>query len=143
MKGAQGYVVDASVVVKWFSGSDEDAGRAAELLDQHIAGTHILASCSLLLYEVSSVLLSNRKLSRADVSKAMKNLLRLGLELVEFQEVIDEAVTLASSKAISICDAAYVAVSQVRHLPLVTANDELLQKIADIPFVTPLEGQNR
>jgi predicted nucleic acid-binding protein len=142
MKGAQGYVVDASVVVKWFCGSDDDTARAAELLDQHIAGTHSLASCSLLLYEVSGALLSNRNLSRADVSKAMKNLLKLGLELVEFQEVVDEAVTLASTKAISICDAAYVAVSQVRHLPLVTANRELLQKVADIPFVTPLEGQN-
>ena len=142
MKSAQGCVVDASVVVKWFSGSDQDAGRAAELLDQHIAGTRTLASCSLLLYEVSGALLSKRKLSRSDVSKAMKNLLKLGLELVEFQEVIDEAVTLASSKALSICDAAYVAVSQVRHLPLVTANDELLKKAADIPFVTPLEEQN-
>jgi len=142
MKGTQGCVVDASVVVKWFSGSDEDAGRAAELLNRHIAGTHTLASCSLLLYEVSGALLSNPNLSKADVSKAMKNLLELGLELVDFREVVNEAVALASSKALSICDAAYVAVSQVRHLPLVTANHELLEKVADIPFVTPLEGQN-
>jgi len=142
MKGAQGYVVDASVVVKWFSTSNEDAARAEELLNRHIAGTHTLVSCSLVLYEVSSALLSNQNLTRGDVSKAMKNLLRLGVELVDFQEVVEETVTLASSRALSICDAAYIAVSQLRHLPLITANHELLQKVADIPFVTPLGGQD-
>lgn len=133
------YVVDASVVVKWFSRPDQDAENAEKLLSNHVAGTSPLASCSLVLYEVCNALRFNPNLGADDLLKAMKSLLKLELELVDLSEVFESAIALAFSRDISIYDAAYIAVSQTYHIPLVTADYKLLAKIKGIPLVIPLK----
>jgi len=57
------------------------------------------------------------------------SLVKLELELVDFSEVFESAIGLASSQCITINDASYMAVSQTRHIPLVTADYKLLAKI--------------
>jgi|GEM_PF-4924114 hypothetical protein len=52
MKVSPKYVVDASVVVKWFSRFEEDADSSEKLLNSHIEGAATLISSSLVLYEV-------------------------------------------------------------------------------------------
>ena len=138
MKTFPKYVVDASVVVKWFSRLEEDAENSERLLNSHIEGTSILVSSSLVLYEVCNALRFNPNFAKEDVSKAATSLLKLELELVDFSGVFESAVELAFSENITIYDAAYIAVSQTRHIPLVTADYKLLAKIKDIPLVMPL-----
>ncbi len=54
------YVVDASVVVKWFSKfSEEDAAKSGELMNSHIQGRCVLMSSPLVLYELSNALRFN------------------------------------------------------------------------------------
>jgi hypothetical protein len=72
--------------------------------------------------------------------RAATSLLKLELELVDFSEVFNPAVELAFSRGITIIyDAVYIAVSQTRHIPLVTADYKLLAKLKDIPLVLPLK----
>ncbi len=139
MKVSPKYVVDASVVVKWFSQFEEDADSSEKLLNSHIKGASILMSSSLILYEVCNALRFNPNLGKEDVLRAAINLLKLELELVDFSEVFEPAVELAFSRGITIYDAVYVAVSQARHIPLVTADYKLLAKLKDIPLVLPLK----
>lgn len=139
MKESPKYVVDASVVVKWFSRFEEDIENSEKLLNNHVEGTSPLASSSLVLYEVCNALRFNPNFGEHDLLKAATSLLKLGLELVDSPEVLESAIALASSQDITIYDAAYIAVSQTYHIPLVTADYKLLAKIKDIPLVMPLK----
>ena len=139
MKASPKYVVDASVVVKWFSRFEEDIENSEKLLNSHVEGTSPLASSSLVLYEVSNALRFNPNFDEDDLLKAAISLLKLGLELVDFPEVFESAIALAFSQDITIYDAAYIAVSQTYHIPLITADYKLLAKIKDIPLVMPLK----
>lgn len=139
MKASPKYVVDASVVVKWFSMFEEDIENSEKLLNSHVEGTSPLASSSLVLYEVSNALRFNPNFDEDDLLKAAISLLKLGLELVDFPEVFESAIALAFSQDITIYDAAYIAVSQTYHIPLITADYKLLAKIKDIPLVMPLK----
>ena len=139
MKASPKYVVDASVVVKWFSRFEEDIENSEKLLNSHVEGTSPLASSSLVLYEVCNALRFNPNFDEDDLLKAAISLLKLGLELVDFPEVFESAIALAFSQDITIYDAAYIAVSQTYHIPLITADYKLLAKIKDIPLVMPLK----
>jgi len=136
------YVVDASVVMRWFSRSEQDAENAEKLLSSHVEGTSPLASSSLVLYEVCNAIRFNPNLGEHDLSKAARSLLKLGLELVDFSDVFESAIALALSRDITIYDAAYIAVSQTYHIPLITADYRLLAKIKGIPLVMPLKEMN-
>jgi predicted nucleic acid-binding protein len=140
MKASPKYVVDASVVVKWFSRLEEDIENSEKLLNSHVEGTSPLASSSLVLYEVCNALRFNPNLDEDDLLKAATSLLKLGLELVDFPEVFESAIALAFSQDITIYDAAYIAVSQTYHIPLITADYKLLAKIKNIPLVMPLKA---
>jgi predicted nucleic acid-binding protein len=139
MKAYPKYVVDASVVVKWFSRFEEDIENSEKLLYSHVEGTSPLASSSLVLYEVCNALRFNPNFGKNDLLKAATSLHKLGLELVDFPEVRESAIALALSQDITIYDAVYIAVSQTHHIPLITADYKLLAKIKDIPLVMPLK----
>lgn len=139
MKASPKYVVDASVVVKWFSKFEEDIENSEKLLNSHVEGISTLASSSLVLYEVCNALRFNPNFGEEDLSKAAISLLKLELELVDFSEVFESAIGLAFSQDITIYDAVYIAVSQTHHIPLITADYKLLAKIKDIPLVMPLK----
>ena len=132
------YVVDASIVVKWFSKFENDVKYAQKLLNSYIEGRSSLVSSSLVLYEICNALRFNPNFGREDVSRAIGSLVKLGFELVDFFEVFEPAIELAFSQDITIYDAAYIAVSQTRHIPLLTADYKLLAKIETLPLVIPL-----
>jgi len=132
------YVVDASVVVKWFSKFEEDSERSISLLNEHTQRRAIIVSSSLVLYEICNALRFNPNFGKEDILRAALSLLKLGFELVDFSEVFESAIELAFSQDITIYDAAYIAVSQTHHLPLITADYRLLAKIKDLPLVIPL-----
>ena len=139
MKASPKYVVDASVVVKWFSRFEEDIENSEKLLNSHVEVMSTLASSSLVLYEVCNALRFNPNFVEEDLSKAAISLLKLELELVDFSEIFESAIGLAFSQDITIYDAVYIAVSQTHHIPLITADYKLLAKIKDIPLVMPLK----
>lgn len=138
MKMPLKYVVDASIIVKWFSRFERDVESSEKLLNSHIEGASMLVSSSLVLYEVCNALRFNPNFGEKDVSRAVTNLLKLELELVDFSEVFESAIELAFSHDITIYDAAYIAVSRELHIPLLTADYKLLAKIKDLPLVMPL-----
>lgn len=139
MKVPLKYVVDASIIVKWFSRFEQDAESSEKLLNSHIEGASMLVSSSLVLYEVCNALRFNPNFGEKDVSWAGTNLIKLELELVDFSEVFESAIELAFSYDITIYDAAYIAVSRKLRIPLLTADYKLLDKIKDLPLVMPLK----
>lgn len=135
------YIIDASVVAKWYSKfGEEEFQKADELMDSHVKGKCILISSSLILYELSNALRFNSDFEKEDVLRAIEDFLGLGINLVDFREIVAETIELAFSKDITVYDAAYVALSQVYHVPLIIADYKLFQKVKDLPLVIPLKG---
>ena len=78
-------VVDASVVVKWFS-DEEGSDRALKLRDGHIGGELSLVAPELILYEVTNALRYKPLFDSSKVSRAFHDLL-------EFQLILQQLIS--------------------------------------------------
>ena len=134
------YVVDTSIVVKWYSKiGEEDAEKADRLINDHIKGECLLVSSPLVLYELSNALRFNPNLNKEDVVRAIKGFLGLEIELLDFEEVFEETLEIAFQKGITAYDAVYVALSRIHQIPLITADYRLFEKIKGLPLVISLK----
>jgi predicted nucleic acid-binding protein len=105
------FVLDASVVIKWFS-EEEYTDRALKLREDFSKGEIELVVPDLMLYEVSNALRYNS----------------------DFDET-NSALNLAYEYKITIYDAYYVALAKEIDFILVTADRKLYLKIKDLKFV--------
>jgi len=107
------YVVDASVVVKWFV-AEEGTDAALCLREAQIAGKDDLSAPNILLYEVSNVLLRKRHFTREETLDAAQAILQSGVDIVApDDELISDAIRLADVARLSMYDAAYAALAAV------------------------------
>lgn len=132
------YVVDASVVVKWYV-PEALSDRADALLDRLEAAEVTLLAPDLLWVEVASAVCKKhrrRELQDEDVRQIYRRLARLPIRAVAVRELLADAVEIAMSAGCTTYDALYIALAQREHLPLLTADDRLVRGLA----TTQLEG---
>ncbi len=130
------YVVDASVVVKWYSKSKEDDLRKADLLlDGHIQRDHLLLAPSLVFYELANALRFNPNFHEKDVLEALCTFNDLGIQIIEFEKIYSQTISLAFNENLTLYDAAYAAISKLYKIPFVTADSGLHQKLENLPFI--------
>ncbi len=123
------YVVDASVVLKWFV-DEEDSGAACELRDRFLDGQIELAAPDLLVYEIAHVLLRKKGLGPAEIRDALSMISRVDLTVSPLD--IDQmtlAVDLASSTGTSVYDATYLALAVRLRWSLVTADQKFASAV--------------
>lgn len=129
------YVLDASVVIKWFS-EEEYTDKAVKLRDDFFKGENELVVPDLLLYEVSNALRYNPNFDETDVVEAVGSLFDMGISIiVPTLEVIKSSIDIAFSHNITIYDAFYVALAKEIDFALITADSKLYQKTKDISFI--------
>ncbi len=129
------FVLDASVVIKWFS-EEEYTDRALKLREDFSKGEIELVVPDLMLYEVSNALRYNSDFDETDVAEAVGTLFDIGISIiVPNREVINSALNLAYEYKITIYDAYYVALAKEIDFILVTADRKLYLKIKDLKFV--------
>ncbi len=122
------YVVDASVVIKWFS-EEEDSGYALRLLEDCLEGRRRLLAPSLLVYEVANALRFNEKLHEEDLRGALRALGAVPISTASFRfEALAGVCRLARERRLTVYDAAYLALAMSEGVPLVTADRLLLQQ---------------
>ncbi|MCM2264839.1 MAG: type II toxin-antitoxin system VapC family toxin [Desulfuromonadales bacterium] len=132
-------VVDASVLIKGYlpeSGSEQ----AADLLARFAAGEVHLLAPELLLAEVGNILwkrVRRQDLTSDEAREIGQAMAALPLQLVPTQPVLTLALELALLLDITVYDAIYVAVSKVHGVPLLTADERLVARLA------PLHGEVR
>ena len=133
------YVVDASIVVKWYSKSKEDdLGKADSLLDGHIQRHHLLLAPSLVFYELANALRFNPNFDEKDVLEALSVFNDLGIKIINFEKIYSQAISLAFNKDLTVYHAVYVAISRLYKIPFVTADFQLHQKLKDLLLLIPL-----
>ncbi|HYN44823.1 MAG TPA: type II toxin-antitoxin system VapC family toxin [Candidatus Limnocylindrales bacterium] len=129
------YVLDASVVIKWFS-EEEYTDKAVKLRSDFFRRELELAVPDLLLYEVSNALRYNPDFDENDVVEAVDSLFGIEISIiVPTQQVIKTAINLAFSHKITIYDAFYIALAKDIEFTLITADYKLYQKTKDLGFV--------
>ncbi len=135
MEREQEVVIDASVVIKWFS-QEEGSDRAIALRKDHVEGRKTLISPDLLIYEVVNALRFKPRFNPTTTVRALNDLLELRLDImVPTREVISKCSELAYKYEITSYDSYYLALGEFLGLEVVTADNRLYQKAKECRFL--------
>lgn len=132
-------VIDASVVLKWFSSEEEHHEKALLLKDRHILGKERMAGPELLLYEVANVL----RVKRGDLPSAVEAFsafCSVGVEVHSLEPAdLTEAMKLSHTYGISTYDASYLSLARTLHSDFITADERFLARVKGVPRVLHLK----
>ena len=128
-------VLDASVVVKWFS-EEEYTDKALEIRERIRMGGERVVVPDLLLYELANALKYNPSFDAHDVSDALTSIFDMDVDIVTpIPELINSAVTLAFEHNITVYDAFYLALAKEIEFTFITADGRLYKRVKDLNFV--------
>jgi predicted nucleic acid-binding protein len=135
-----GYVIDASVLVKWFLHEKEaDRDRALALRDLHISGRSKIFIPRLALLEVLNAIRFSPKADEETGEAALEALQDLHLEIGPGDaDVLRKTNAIAWAYKITIYDALYVALAEQVGHPLITADEVMVKKLKGHSIVVPL-----
>ena len=135
-----GYVVDASVIVKWFLHEKEaDRDRALALRDLHVAGRSTIHIPRLALLEVLNAIRFSSKADEEDGETALETLQDLNLEAKSASgDLLRKTNAIAWAYKITIYDALYVALAEQIGYPVITADEVMIKKLRGHSIVVPL-----
>jgi len=126
-------ILDASVVVKWFV-EDSLSEAAIAARDKWRSP----AAPSLLMVEVANAF--RRYVVRGDIELGLAldnlDLISRIVRMVDHRPFLEEATSLAVRRNHSVQDCLYVVLALRRGLPLVTADQKLARKFADLNGLT-------
>ena len=127
----QPIVLDASVVVKWFSTDNEqDYDKASFILQLIKNGDMELIIPDLLLYELSNALLKSKNFDIQSLNSAVKTILDLEVEIFNAQlPLLEKTNEMAATYSLTIYDALYAALAVIKQCKLITANPKCFNKI--------------
>jgi predicted nucleic acid-binding protein len=135
-----GYVVDASVLVKWFLHQQEaNRDRALALRELHISGRSTIFIPQLALLEVLNAVRFSPTAKEEDGALALEALEDLHLETKPPEiALVRKANAIAWAYKITIYDAVYVALAEQVGYPLITADETMLKRLKGHSIVLPL-----
>jgi predicted nucleic acid-binding protein len=133
-------ILDASIILKWFL-VEEDRDIALVFLDRHINGDIKIAVPEILCYELSNILALKTELSEEIVTDDILDFFEFGLQIISLgQREYIEAIRLSRLYKISVYDASYIVLAKSLNADFVTADEKLVQKMKDMPFVQTLKN---
>jgi predicted nucleic acid-binding protein len=129
-------VPDTSVVIKWFRQGEILADQALALRTAYLDGQVQISVPSLLAYELTNVLRYKDDLTTAQVEEAIQSLFDMGMDWVPPSTVLmRRATVIARASEATVYDAAFVALAESLEATFVTADEELVRRLAGWPFV--------
>jgi len=139
MKNA--YVLDSSVIIKWFSAKDEDDIEKALIFRE----LHLQRKCKIIIptlsfYEIGNALRYNPFFNERDVENAIESLLKMNLNFVPPDKEIGKLATnIAYQKGVTFYDAYFIGLAKVFDCLLVTADYKCYEKVKDFEFIIRLK----
>ncbi|MEI7615369.1 MAG: type II toxin-antitoxin system VapC family toxin [Actinomycetota bacterium] len=118
------YVLDSSVLVKWFSPYDEEhRNKALSLLNLYKDQKIDLYIPELAICEVSNALRFNKNFNESEVTEILKFLMNLELSTVNLtQDILSKSLKISYEDNITVYDAIFMVLSNILKIPLITAN---------------------
>ena len=135
-----GYVVDASVAVKWFIHEREThRDTALSLRGRHIEGQTRMIVPELFLLEVPNAIKAGRKGTEEELSEVLQTITDLDLQVERHtQAILRKTNAVASAYKLTWYDAVYIALAEISGFPCVTADEALLRKMKGHSIVVHL-----
>jgi predicted nucleic acid-binding protein len=129
------FVVDASLVVKWFV--PEIHSEAAR---QWLAAPHDYVAPDLLFPEAANAIW--KKVRRGELSPEhartlVNDISAAGFEAVGMRALVSDAHALAVATGVTVYDAAYLTLAVRLETQVVTGDDRFARKIAEHPLLAP------
>ncbi len=132
------YVLDASVLVKWFV-EEPDTPQALALKTAYLEGSCDLTSLDFAILEVANALQRSKGFTASEIRRCCDELYALDLDLVALlPDLIHATVDLAAKCNVTVYDAAYVALAQELGARLVTADRALHTAVTSLRSSTLL-----
>jgi predicted nucleic acid-binding protein len=127
----KGFVLDTSVILKWFSDFEEaDLDQALLLRQAFLEGKVLFVVPDLLFYELANALRHNPNFSKGDVEEAVHSVYEMGLEAKGAEEsVMAEAISLAFKYDLAVYDAYFLALSKNEGKPFITADYRFVERL--------------
>ncbi len=124
-----GYVLDASVLIKWFM-VEEERDLALGLRKLHTSGRSTFFVSELTFLEILNAIRYGPKAEEGDGAEALHVLedLHLHVKPTDF-DLLRKANAIAWAYGITVYDALYVALAEQLGYPLITADEVLLKKM--------------
>jgi len=129
------YVIDASVAIKWYFDDEKYAQSAERLLLKFGMGEIELVAPALLGYEVMNAFRTAVLRERATKEQALelaRQFVSLSIPMLETSFLSAEILQIAIIHQLSAYDASYLAMSEFRDLPLVTADRKMYDQVKGI-----------
>jgi len=124
------YLVDSSVILKWFLSDEEAADKVARLYRSMVAGETELGTDSSAIHEVANVLYAKAGFDALRVMEAVAQIFNDGLVLISSDEKsLVDAIKIGLIKKIGTHDAVLITASIKSKSMLMTA-DHYLFKVA-------------
>ena len=126
------YVVDASVVAKWFF-PEEHSAACMQLLTPD----NKLIAPDLMWSEVGNVVWKRSRrgeITSDEVTQLIADLLRMPLETHPTHGLIEAAVEIALGTGITVYDAVYLVLAINHNCQLITADEKLVNGLMNTPF---------
>lgn len=127
------FVVDTSVVVKWFNQKDElEVEKSRKIYNQLITSKMNIVVPDLIVIELLNVLIKSKALSVTDIKVVIKNFLSLPLIVLQpTQSVLELTADIANQYQIAAYDALFVATAKIENCQLISADQKGHGKIHD------------
>ena len=128
-------MIDASVVTKWFV-EENYSDIALTLRDDYVSQKLKVIVPQIAVYEVINALKYSHSFGTKDMTEVADAL--RGYQLIENPldgPLVHETIKLAMDGGITVFDAVYVAIGEIRRLPVYTADEGLFRKLPDHPFL--------
>lgn len=125
-------VIDTSVIVKWFLTEEDEADKAAKLLNSYIRKEIFLAVPFLVVYELGNVLKTQRQIPLERKSLFLKDFFNLELTFTPFDDHV-AAKTLETSIEYDLTyyDASFLVAAEEVDAMLITADKRFYNKVKD------------
>lgn len=98
------FVLDSSVIVKWFC-EEEYTAIALEFRNSYIKGNVNIACPDLIIYEIANALRYNKRISQEDVKNSINSIIDIGIDIiVPTKIVIESAIFIAFEHDVTLYD---------------------------------------
>jgi predicted nucleic acid-binding protein len=120
------FVLDTSVVIKWYRQGEVLAGQALALRDAYKDGHVALVVPTLLAYELANVLRFKQELATEDVRAAVESLYDMGMEWILPSSAL---IVIARTCETTVYDAIFVALAEQLDATFITADRRLVRQL--------------
>jgi predicted nucleic acid-binding protein len=131
--------IDASIIIKWFV-EEEYSDIALKIRDDYVDQEIDIVIPELAYYEVLNALRYSNVFGMDELKKIGETLedyqfLRISLRGMYLQKTVERAL----KHGVTIYDAAYIAIGDVRGCEVYTADEKLLAKMEGLPYIKHLK----